>query len=84
MAAFGGRRKHEKHKKKLEESQENQRTGVNKKKTASRPSLEARDHMKLKYHSVGSFNHKPSQGLDVKSPTPGDYFSRGPDFVYCN
>lgn len=48
-------------------------TGVNKKKTASRPILEACDHMKLKYHSVGSFNHKPSQGLDVNSPTPGDY-----------
>lgn len=59
-------------------------TGVNKKKTASRPILEARDHMKLKYHSVGSFNQKPSQGLDVKSPTPGDYFHRGLEFVLDN
>jgi hypothetical protein len=30
------------------------------------PILEARDHMKPKYHSMGSFNHKPSQGLDVE------------------
>ena len=63
MVAFGIRRKSLKTTKELEESQENERmdvaTGVNKKKTISRPIHEARDHMKLKYHSVGSFNHKP-------------------------
>lgn len=54
--------------KELEESQENERMGccdVQSRRSTRRP-RSSRDHMKLKYHIVGSFLNEPSQGLDVE------------------